>query len=73
MQEALDRGDKSGTRTIKLGKDQMAGLATQIRFKVIAANPGMTEISIQNASGEDIENGETIEVIAPPPTSITLK
>jgi hypothetical protein len=33
----------------------------------------MTEISIQNASGEDIENGETIEVIAPPPTSITLK
>lgn len=71
--EALDSGDKSGTRTIKLGKDQMAGLATQIRFKVIAANPGMTEISIQNASGEDIENGETIEVIAPPPTSITLK
>jgi general secretion pathway protein D len=71
--EALDSGDKSGTRTIKLGKDQLAGLATQIRFKVIAANPGMTEISIQNASGEDIENGETIEVIAPPPTSITLK
>ncbi|MEQ1779013.1 MAG: secretin and TonB N-terminal domain-containing protein [Nitrosomonas sp.] len=71
--EALDSGEKSGTRTIKLGKDQMAGLATQIRFKVIAANPGMTEISIQNASGEDIENGETIEVIAPPPTSITLK
>jgi len=71
--EALDSGEKSGTRTIKLGKDQLAGLATQIRFKVIAANPGVTEINIQNASGEDIENGESVEVIAPPPTSITLK
>ena len=71
--EALDSGDKSGTRTIKLGKDQVAGMAAQFRFKVITANPGMTEIGVQNVTGEDNENGETIEVITPPPTSISIK
>ncbi len=73
MLEALDGGDKSGTRTIKLGKDQTAGLATQIRFKVIAANPGVTEINIQNAVAEDLENGTSVEVTLPPPVSINVK
>lgn len=73
MLEALDGGDKSGTRTIKLGKDQTSGLATQIRFKVIAANPGATEINIQNAVAEDLENGTSVEVILPPPASINVK
>ena len=71
--EALDGGDKSGTRTIKLGKDQTSGLATQIRFKVIAANPGATEINIQNAVAEDLENGAAVEVILPPPASVNIK
>ncbi len=71
--EALDGGDKSGTRTIKLGKDQTSGLATQIRFKVIAANPGVTEINIQNAVAEDLENGTAVEVTLPPPASVTIK
>ena len=73
MLEALDGGDKSGTRTIKLGKDQTSGLATQIRFKVIAANPGATEINIQNAVAEDLENGTSVEVTLPPPVSINVK
>ncbi|WP_394807780.1 secretin and TonB N-terminal domain-containing protein [Nitrosomonas sp.] len=73
MLEALDGGDKSGTRTIKLGKDQTSGLATQIRFKVIAANPGATEINIQNAVAEDLENGTSVEVMLPPPASINVK
>lgn len=71
--EVLDSGDKSGTRSIKLGRDQASGLATQLRFKVIAANPGITEINIQNVTAEDIENGDSIEVTTPPPTSITIK
>ncbi|AEJ02988.1 type II and III secretion system protein [Nitrosomonas sp. Is79A3] len=71
--EALDGGDKSGTRTIKLGKDQTSGLATQIRFKVIAANPGATEINIQNVVAEDLENGTAVEVTLPPPASVTIK
>ncbi|MER0203091.1 MAG: general secretion pathway protein GspD [Nitrosomonas sp.] len=71
--EALDGGDKSGTRTIKLGKDQPSGLAAQLRFKVIAANPGTTEINIQNVNAEDMENGQAVEVTPPPPVSVNIK
>ncbi|MDP1786285.1 secretin and TonB N-terminal domain-containing protein [Nitrosomonas sp.] len=71
--EALDGGDKSGTRTIKLGKDLPTGLATQVRFKVIAANPGATEINVQNAVAEDLENGAAVEVTLPPPASVNIK
>ena len=71
--EAMDGGDKSGTRTIKLGKDQTSGLATQIRFKVITANPGTTEINIQNAVAEDLENGASVEVALPPPAIVNIK
>ncbi len=71
--ELLDGGNKSGSRTIKLGKDQTAGMATQLRFKVIAANAGSTEVSIQSASGEDIENGDSVDVTLPPPTTINFK
>ena len=71
--EALDGGDKSGTRVIKLGKDQPSGLAAQLRFKVIAANPGTTEINIQNVNAEDVENGQAVEVTPPPPVSVNIK
>lgn len=71
--ELLDGGNKSGSRTIKLGKDQTAGMATQLRFKVIAANAGSTEVSIQSASGEDIENGDSVDVTLPPPAAINFK
>lgn len=71
--EAQDGGDKSGTRTFKLGKDQTSGLATQIRFKVIAANPGTTEINVQNIVAEDLENGAAVEVASPPPVSVNIK
>ncbi len=71
--EALDGGPKSGSRTIKLGKEQTAGLATQLRFKVIAANPGTTEINIQNVTAEDIEHGDSVEVTLPPPATINIK
>ncbi|ALQ50797.1 secretin and TonB N-terminal domain-containing protein [Nitrosomonas ureae] len=71
--EALDGGDKSGTRTIKLGRDQTTGLATQVRFKVIAANPGITEISIQNVTAEDLETGESVDVALPATATVNIK
>ncbi|SOD18731.1 secretin and TonB N-terminal domain-containing protein [Nitrosomonas ureae] len=71
--EALDGGDKSGTRTIKLGRDQTTGLATQVRFKVIAANPGITEISIQNVTAEDLETGESVDVALPATATVNVK
>ncbi len=71
--EALDGGAKSGTRTIKLGRDHTAGLATQLRFKVIAANPGATEINIQGVTAEDIETSDFVTVTPPPPATINIK
>lgn len=71
--EALDGGAKSGTRTIKLGKDQVSGLATQLRFKVITTNPGTTEINIQGVTAEDIENGDFVNVTPPQPATINIK
>lgn len=71
--EALDNGEKSGVRSIKLGKDQASGMAMQLRFKVIAANPGTTEIYIQNITAEDIENGESVDVAMPAPITINLQ
>ncbi|TXI17480.1 MAG: DUF4974 domain-containing protein [Nitrosomonas sp.] len=71
--ELLDGGPKSGSRTLKLGRDQTAGLATQLRFKVVAANPGTTEVSIQSAMGEDIEHGDSVDVTLPPTATINFK
>lgn len=71
--EALDSGEKSGVRSIKLGKDQASGMAMQLRFKVIAANPGTTEIYTQNITAEDIENGESVDVTMPAPVTINLQ
>ena len=71
--EALDGGAKSGTRTIKLGRDQTSGLATQLRFKVITTNPGTTEINIQGVTAEDIENGDFVNVTPPPSATINIK
>ncbi len=71
--ELLDGGPKSGSRTLKLGRDQTSGLATQLRFKVIAANPGTTEVSIQSAMGEDIEHGDSVDVTLPPTATINFK
>lgn len=71
--EVLDDGEKSGMRAIRLGKDQASGMVTQYRFKVIAANPGATEISLQNVTAEDKENSESVEVTLPSPVNINIQ
>jgi len=70
MLELLD-SDNSGTHTIKLGKDEPSGMAAQLRFKVVTPNAGETEISIQSATGEDKESGESIDINLP--SSATVK
>ncbi|PXW88946.1 general secretion pathway protein D [Nitrosomonas sp. Nm84] len=71
--ELLDGGAKSGSRSLKLGRDQVSGLATQLRFKVITSNPGQTEISIQSATAEDIENSDSVNVTLPAAATINIK
>ena len=71
--ELLDGGAKSGSRSIRLGKDQIAGLATQLRFKVIATAAGTAEVNIQSATGEDIEHGDAVDVTLPAPATINFK
>jgi len=73
MLELLDSSENSGTHTIKFGKDQPTGMAAQLRFKVITANPGETEISVQSATGEDTESGESVEITLPSPATIKIQ
>ncbi|GJL76355.1 secretin and TonB N-terminal domain-containing protein [Nitrosomonas sp.] len=73
MLELLDSSENSGTHTIKFGKDQPTGMAAQLRFKAITANPGETEISVQSATGEDTESGESVEITLPSPTTIKIQ
>lgn len=72
MLEVLDGGDKSGTRIIKLGREEPSGMTTVLRFKAISANPGATEITIQSMSAQD-ENGGPVDVGLPPPVSIEIQ
>ena len=72
MLQALDDGDNSGRREIKLGKDG-TGKTEQIRFKVITANPGTAEISVQNIISEDKETSESVEVTEPRAASIIIQ
>ena len=73
MLELLDSSENSGTHTIKFGKDQPTGMAAQLRFKVITANPGETEINVQSATGEDTESGESVEITLPSPATIKIQ
>lgn len=70
--EVMDDGEKSGMRSLKLGRSQPTGMTAVMRFKVISPNPGMTEISLQNPQIQD-EAGQTIEVDVPPATTITVQ
>src|SRR5690606_11677439 len=72
MLEVLDGGEKSGTRTIKLGREEPSGMTAVIRFKAISANPGSTEIAIQSMATQD-ENGNPVEVNLPPAVSIEIQ
>ncbi len=73
MLELLDGGDKSGARTLKLGKGEKSGMSAQLRFKVITANPGTADIAVQSVTAEDKDSGDTVDVTLPPAASINIQ
>ncbi len=73
MLELLGGDDNTGVHTIKFGRNEPSGMSAQLRFKVVTANPGATEISILSAEAEDSESDETLEVQLPTPTSINIQ
>lgn len=70
--ELMDGGEKSGTRSLKLGRDQSTGMTAVMRFKVISANSASTEIALQNLQVRD-ETGQPVEVDLPPAASIRIQ
>ena len=66
-------GSSGGSHTIKFGQNEPSGMSAQLRFKVISANPGPTEISIVSADAEDPESGESIDVKIPEPSIVNIQ
>jgi general secretion pathway protein D len=58
---------------IKLGSGGSTGRTKVIRFKVIAVNPGSTEITVNNISAKDSDSNEPVEIDLPKPSSINIK
>ena len=71
--ELVGAEDNSGTHTLKLGKGGKSGRTAQLRFKVVAVNPGTTDITLQNGSAEDEETGDSVEVTMPPTSTINIQ
>lgn len=70
--ELMDGGENSGSRTLKLGREQPTGMTSILRFKVIGVNTGTTAISVDGVRVQD-EKGEAVEVQAPSAVNITLQ
>ena len=65
--------ESENKRLIKLGRGSSTGRSQMIRFKVVAVNPGTTEITVNTISVKDSENDESIEIDLPKATSINIK
>jgi general secretion pathway protein D len=65
--------ESEGTHLIKLGLGSSSGRSRMIRFKVVAANPGTTEISVNTISVKDSDNDESIEIDLPKASSINIQ
>ncbi|HRQ05020.1 MAG TPA: secretin and TonB N-terminal domain-containing protein [Nitrosomonas halophila] len=72
MLELMDGGEKSGSRNLKLGREQPTGMTTVLRFKAISANPGATEISLQNLQVQD-EKGQPVETELPSAVNVEIQ
>lgn len=71
MLEVLDGGEKSGARTIKLGREEPSGMTAVLRFKAISPNPGAAEIAVQSSATQD-DKGNPVEMSLPPPVNIEI-
>ncbi len=72
MLELLDGGEKSGSRTLKLGREEPNGMTAVLRFKAVSANSGTTNITVQSISTRN-EKGESVDVDLPSPAIIEIQ
>lgn len=74
MLELVSEEKKLGNKNlIKLGSGSPSGRSQMIRFKVVAANPGTTEITVNSVSVKNTDNDESIEIDLPKVSSINIR
>lgn len=68
--EALDAGEKLGTRLLKLGK---GGGSAELQFRVITQKPGTTQVSVQKFTlqGENVD--PALQIPLPPAVNIDIR
>jgi general secretion pathway protein D len=67
--ELLDGGEKSGSRTLKMGK---GGGGAELRFKAVAQKPGTAQVSIKGITLQG-DGGGLPEIPLPPAISIDIR
>lgn len=68
--EAMDDGEKSGTRLLKLGK---GGGAADLRFKILAQKPGTTQIGIKSVTLQGESENSPSQITLPPAATIDIR
>jgi general secretion pathway protein D len=68
--EAIDEGDKSGTRLLKLGK---GGGVADLRFKIVAQKPVTTQIGVKNVTFQDESGKLPVPVVLPPAADVDIR
>ena len=68
--EAVDEGDKSGTRLLKLGK---GGGVADLRFKIVAQKPVTTQIGVGNVTFQDESGKLPVPVVLPPAANVDIR
>ncbi|MBI0410270.1 MAG: type II and III secretion system protein [Nitrosospira sp.] len=68
--EALDAGEKPGTRLLKLDK---GGGSAELQFRVIAQRPGTTQISIQRLTLQGRNGDPALQILLPPAVNIDIR
>lgn len=68
--EAMDEGDKSGTRLLKLGK---GGGIAEVRFRSVVQKPATTQVLLTNIILQGEGDKPSDPVVLPPATSIDIR
>lgn len=68
--EALDAGEKSGSRLLNLGK---GGGSAELQFRVIAQKPSTTQISIRKLTLQGGNGDPSMNIPLPPAVNIEIR
>lgn len=68
--EALDEGENSGTRLLKLSQ---GGGAAELRFRVVAQKPATTQVAVKNLNFPGESSGLSAQVALPPAANIDIQ